>query len=291
MAYARDVRRPSLFFALACGLACESRAKTNPPPPPAAPITAITVVAVGLDPDRLVSDAASAYWLDRNRNSIMRVDLASGAAPQPIAPATGVTGLALDEGSLYFGRPGALMRVPKSGGQPATLATVEGMPEALAVDDANVYWLDLNKSSAFKLPKAGGTPRLLGKDASFCLPALAVDDAFLYWQGQVPRAIMRMPKDGGPLTPLATVETYWASDLTVDSTSVYWWAEQRIWQVDKRGGRPRAIVHAQAKNLPVWLNAGASAFYLMESANLGGEEVGPGTPHTGKLIALARPSP
>jgi hypothetical protein len=50
-------------------------------------------------------------------------------------------------------------------------------------------------------------------------------------------------------------------------------------------------VRAEAKNLPVRLNAGRSAFYLMESAKLGGEEIGPGTPHTGKLIALVRPSP
>jgi sugar lactone lactonase YvrE len=67
--------------------------------------------------------------------------------------------LALDEDSVYFTDPsaGVVRRVPKIGGQPATIATMQSRPLGIAVDAWCVYWANggsgTSDGSVMKAPK------------------------------------------------------------------------------------------------------------------------------------------
>jgi hypothetical protein len=67
--------------------------------------------------------------------------------------------LALDKDSVYFTDPsvGVVRRVPKIGGQPATIATMQSRPSGIAVDAWCVYWANggsgASDGSVMKAPK------------------------------------------------------------------------------------------------------------------------------------------
>ncbi|MEO5728030.1 MAG: hypothetical protein ABI134_30900 [Byssovorax sp.] len=67
--------------------------------------------------------------------------------------------LALDEDSVYFTDPsaGVVRRMPKIGGQPATIAAMQSRPSGMAVDAWCVYWAHggsgTSDGSVMKAPK------------------------------------------------------------------------------------------------------------------------------------------
>lgn len=146
---------------------------------------------------RIAVDAASVTWLDFYGNAVLRVpkgggavttiahleglasDLAldgpsvyvtsgmavlridgPGAPPQVLATTSGNGArLALEGDSVYFTDPtaGLVRRVPKLGGEPVTIASVQGRPMGIAVDAWCVYWANggsgTEDGSVMKAPK------------------------------------------------------------------------------------------------------------------------------------------
>jgi hypothetical protein len=268
----------------------------DPPPPPVAPVSS-RVVATSLDAVGLASDGTHLYWLDPDRNAVVRVPQGGGEVKTVAATTRPRSALAVDAERVYFAEDATpetggpyvshLMSAPKAGGSATPIATVPGATTCLATDQANLYFVD-GASGLVTMPKGGGLPKTLAKDASLSTVTLVVDDAYLFWQGNSPRAVMRMAKAGGPIVPIAKVETYWASNLAADERSLFWWANHRVWQVDKAGGTPRAVAPVESPHGLAWITADRGAWYLMAAGDGGGAEIGPGTAHSAKLMAVSR---
>src|SRR5262249_16673417 len=114
----------------------------------------------------------------------------------PVALVTGLTGpysVGVDETYAYFiTRDGALMKVPKSGGQ------VTGVPEGLdlsgnlAIDATHLYVAD--SSGILRMAKDGTDLTTIVSDPT--VDILAIDDTSLYW-ARAGSTIASVPKAGG----------------------------------------------------------------------------------------------
>jgi hypothetical protein len=108
-------------------------------------------------------DGTNLYWGARGADggSIVQVPLIGGAVTT-LAPAVYPQCLTVDETNVYWTDVtssgfGAVVRVPKGGGSPATLATGTARFQydlPIAVDSTNVYWVD---QSVMKVAKTGGS--------------------------------------------------------------------------------------------------------------------------------------
>jgi hypothetical protein len=75
---------------------------------------------------------------------------------------------------------GVVMKAPLGGGSPEVLASGQGRPNCIAVDDANVYWTNLGGGTITKIPIEGGTPMTLAS-GQHGPGGIAVDGKSVYW--------------------------------------------------------------------------------------------------------------
>lgn len=111
------------------------------------------------------------------------------------------------------------MRAPKGGGVPVQVAPAPAVPEAIAVDGAHVYWVELG-GKVMKAPKSGGPPTQLasGQDNQ----TLTLDAQYVYWTSTPSNmgSLYRVPRAGGVVTTVAS--TGFSEGIAVDATHVYW---------------------------------------------------------------------
>ncbi len=91
-------------------------------------------------------DATHVYWV--TVNAVMRVALAGGS--EETLAATGGSGIAIDETSVYFtdhASPGNVSKVPLAGGPTTVLASGQAAPAGIAVDATSVYWVNQGDSA------------------------------------------------------------------------------------------------------------------------------------------------
>jgi hypothetical protein len=137
------------------------------------------------------------------------------------------------------------------GTPPVQLAGTGGSALALALDDDNVYWTQMN---ALKMvSKRGGPQTLL---ASPTLSAgVAVDDEAIYWTERDEGLVRKMLKaDRVPVT-LWTADpadwtAAWPMDVAVDQSHVYWYTRRTVWKLAKAGGAA-AVVFSSGTGSPV----------------------------------------
>jgi len=142
---------------------------------------AVTTIATRIErPEAIVLDASSAYVVSREGASrgLWRVEKDGSGATKIFAG--NVRGLAIDATHVYFGNEKAamLLRVPKSGGAPSTLAT-EVVPTSLSVDAHDVYFAT-TASAVVRVPKYGGPIESLAVNEDI-KTAMFTDDHFVYW--------------------------------------------------------------------------------------------------------------
>jgi hypothetical protein len=184
-----------------------------------------------------------------SRTGLFALGAADGAAPEPEAasetstpcgtPETTVLAsgqsepqaIALDDTFVYFTTQtiepstGAIVKVPKCGGDPVTLATGLATSWSIAVDDARVYWGvvptgDIGDGFVVSVPKDGGVVATLASGVYDPL-YVAVDATDVYWSSSVAETISRVPKGGGAVTTLASGQAV-PQQIALDDASVVW---------------------------------------------------------------------
>ena len=116
--------------------------------------------------DYVVHDATTVYWTEQATGNVYSVPKTGG---KPKVLATSLTSgtvspdIVVDGNNIYALLPFSLVRFPKTGGTPVTLASTQGGSAdsynagggsvALAVDDTYVYWLYEGHGQILKVPK------------------------------------------------------------------------------------------------------------------------------------------
>jgi hypothetical protein len=210
-------------------------------------------------------------------------------------------GIAIDENYVYWGQSAgdgqnvAIVKVPRAGGAPVTLASFAApgtfggnAPHSMAVDHTSVYWswrsnpMLWSPGAIMKAPLGGGTAVTL---ASSTYPtALAVDSTSVYWidQGTVwngigDGSVRKVPLSGGAVTILA--DTAQPTDLGIDSSNVYWTTSNpdgtfpAVMKVPVDGGSPVPLAAyawaSEASGVGALWGLGVSAeglFYFLANA-------------------------
>jgi sugar lactone lactonase YvrE len=161
------------------------------------------------------------------------------------APAQALT---VDDENIYLSVGySTVVRVPRSGGVPATLA--QSFTRVLTTDGSYVYWIDIygdagsEQSSIVRVPVEGGAVSTVAHLGPHADPrCLAVDDTSVYWtDNRLPDAsslqgVLKVAKAGGAPVTVAIDGPSVVEALSVDSTSVYWMAAEGIRRVSKDGG-------------------------------------------------------
>ncbi len=212
----------------------------------------VTTLAQGPQGEYLVGatalDDANFYWLlfTGDSQSILSVPKAGGATSTVVSglaptgqpgPGGPVLSLAADGTNVYCSlplAPGAVVRVPRGGGSPTTIALGADNGEIIAVDNTNLYWVGgappigmATQGAVMTMPKAGGPVVTLAATPPIPL-SLSVNDTFVTWQTETSSGvgtITSVPKGGGAAVTVASNVTFGEpfafADAAVDDTNVY----------------------------------------------------------------------
>jgi hypothetical protein len=252
------------------------------------------------------------YWTARGWSSRSGSLLAdAGAAPEPTGAVLKVskhggavtvlaggqdipTYLAVDGEAVYWSALGdhAVRRIGKDGTGLLTLASAAQIqvPDALAVDDRDVYFAALQATAAilpparsgiFRAPKRGGTAPALVVEAS-AVKGLAVDQTHLYFTiygitTYEDGALRKAPKSGGAVLDLASSQNSpWPIILGEDRL---FWANygldkpgSAIRSARRDGSDPRLLIDlagAEGGRPPEMALAGDELFWVQNEEGVG----------------------
>ena len=195
-------------------------------------------------PDRpwgVAVDTANVYWSAAagvwRRAAVGSINMASD-----LFVGSGAAGIAVDEDGVTFlaDDDGTIVRF--DGTNASTLASGRSKPNAIAVDDANVYWLDTGDGRVMRIDKVGGlAPEELAVGEANPT-GIALDATDVYWTawGACTEAacahgtVSRVPKAGGEVTVVAEGD-YLPTDVAVDDEAVYWttWSASSVLRLAK----------------------------------------------------------
>jgi hypothetical protein len=184
---------------------------------------AITTLAANLPtPDQIALDDANVYFTTiTGTPGVMKI-AKTGGTPSRLATATSLS-LAVGGSNVYFGEGSSVVSVPVGGGQPATLATADVAPFALAIDSQNLYWTTLGGvGTVVKQPLDGGAPTTL---ASGSAPeGVVVDQDTVYFTSPGSSndgTVSSVPIAGGAVTTLVTGQSA-PEGIALDAHNLYW---------------------------------------------------------------------
>ncbi|APR82696.1 Putative serine/threonine-protein kinase pknH [Minicystis rosea] len=142
-----------------------------------------TQLASNLGPVRAVAlDAGTIYWSTNQTGEVFRRQGSTSEAFVAAGGEAGLSSLTIDADNVYWTNDGdgtvKMLAKSSPGGEPTVLATNEGSPRGIAVDDECVYWADYTSGLVRAAPKAGGPSITLA--AGQGPYAIAVDASGVY---------------------------------------------------------------------------------------------------------------
>ena len=147
----------------------------------------------------------------------------SGAGPRAVR-----TVLAVNATQVFWIQDGTIVRAPKTGGDPTTVAKVQGAKvQQMAADEGAVYWTDSGTGDPTWSGRVKRASLADGKvDTISDAPApvaIAVDADTVYWTSSPDAGgrVMAQKKTGGSTFVLAT-DQHRPRGLVVDGTYAYW---------------------------------------------------------------------
>jgi hypothetical protein len=186
-------------------------------------------------PTGVAVDAVNVYVA--NELNILRVPL-GGSTSTSIASASQAYVIGADSANLYWTDVGngTVVEMPKSG-TAVTLATGQSVGSfyggsSLAVDSANVYWLNSDGSVRAVPKSAGPTPPSTILVSTGGAGGIAADGANVYFTNLGAGTVMRTAPTGGAAIPVATSQSPLGA-IAVDSAAVYWTGAAGVMAVAK----------------------------------------------------------
>jgi hypothetical protein len=203
---------------------------------PSSGVFACPLAGCATTPTQLVSNQDVADWLQdlvlvqgalywgAGTDGVRRCT-ASGcsAAPGQFATATdAIATVATDGADIFWGTQtgGRILKCPAGAtcASPTTLATVAGgWVSSVAVDDKNVYWIDVSTQTINAVPKGGGAVTVVATD-TFSPIALVATGGIVYWTNG--SAVMSAPRGGGTAIAFLVDQAPYA--IATDGVSIYW---------------------------------------------------------------------
>jgi len=236
-----------------------------------------TLASREVGPNGIALDAVNAYWIDYGSGGVVKEPLGGGMRTT-LTSQKGIY-IAVDDANVYWTND-AVMKVPKAGGLPVTLATgdLTLSKHGVAVNSTDVYWAEFNYACAgtdqpcnpglgrvMRVPVGGGTPSVVASRQSGA-NSIALDATHVYWTSYNDGTVMKVPLAGGTPTTLASGQVA-MNDLTADGTSVYWTKygdtglqDGAVMKVALAGGTPVTLAPA---HLPTGIAVDATSVYWL----------------------------
>ncbi|MFQ5459155.1 MAG: hypothetical protein ACE5EL_00010 [Anaerolineae bacterium] len=192
------------------------------------------------DPGDLVVWGAAVYYIDGHDDLIVWMNAEAGPGGHRWGGLVGAgngldsrSRLVQDDTHLYFNDADGIKGVAKSGGTPELLAEAS-LVTALAVDEADVYWLQIGSQDRIRrVSKTGGPPTTVYEQPDRVgLSGLAVDATHVYWT-QAGGMARRIAKAGGSPEDYGVAGSWLGGGVTLDAENVYWNDEGRIRRAPK----------------------------------------------------------
>jgi hypothetical protein len=208
----------------------------------------------------LAVTATHVYWSDDCLNVVRRTPIGGSGGPTTFAATLGATGMAIDSTTVYWtSSQGWVGKCPLTGcpiggdggALPTELASGQDDPLYIAVDSANVYWLNQGNAGVGSVAKCpvqgcpsvadgGSEPTLLATNQAR-LFGIALDSDYVYWvaagspTSTSPEGVVAkcsIDGCGGNPTILASgLDT--PNCIAVDNRTVYWGNTDVIMKVAK----------------------------------------------------------
>ena len=171
-------------------------------------------------------------------------------------PQSDYGGVTLDEKFVYWNIGGTILRVPKDGGTPETIASENvGIGIDIAIDNEKIYWTNhgyyspntqIKPSPVYMVAKQGGKTEIFADQQN--IPSnIVIDEKFVYWH--TVNGIFKQTKSGGQAqTVYLATDKEGIDEMTQDAENLYFgfrgtgesrWALQKV---SKNGGEPQILV-------------------------------------------------
>jgi hypothetical protein len=241
-------------------------------PAPAADAESVRDATTAADgsgtPDSGPMDTSSSETSTDAASTVARTAIALIAADAGFMPMK----LALDDTYIYFSEAntGGIYRIAKTGGMPLPYWEGITFPFAVAVDDATVYWGDVE--GVWRCPKAGcpGGMETAIAPSIENVQAIAIDQANVYWTDDVASQVL-----AAPLTGATAGTQLWSGpsnssplNIATDGQHVYFTSDDgRLHIVDVDGGAasPSTLGGAGSASLGVTVQ-GSQVFWTAGGA-------------------------